>query len=188
MLFVIHARDKAGALPTRLANYDAHKAFLSDTSPHGVWIVMSGPLVADDGTTMSRQPVPRRGRRPRDSREIQSGRSVSFGRNLGECPDKLDSYVDKVRFDRGAATQVVSRRAVRPRPATASVLAWLRRGIRVHPKHGGQAWGSNSRRRSRPKRSNWTTTNRPSRARRSRSSCRRRFSGRPQHPRCSCRD
>jgi len=53
MLFVIHARDKAGALPTRLTNYDAHKAFLSDTSPHGVRIVMSGPLVADDGTTMT---------------------------------------------------------------------------------------------------------------------------------------
>ena len=52
MLFIIHAKDKAGALPTRLANYDAHKAFLSDTSPHDVRIVMSGPLVADDATTM----------------------------------------------------------------------------------------------------------------------------------------
>jgi hypothetical protein len=52
MLFVIHAKDKPGALPTRLANYDAHRAFLSDTSPHGVRIVMSGPLVADDATTM----------------------------------------------------------------------------------------------------------------------------------------
>lgn len=52
MLFIIHARDKAGALPTRLANYDAHKAFLADTSPHGVRIVMSGPLVADDGASM----------------------------------------------------------------------------------------------------------------------------------------
>jgi len=50
MLFVIHATDKAGALPTQLANYDAHKAFLSDTSPHGVRIVTSGPLVA--GTSM----------------------------------------------------------------------------------------------------------------------------------------
>jgi len=52
MLFVIHAKDKPGALPTRLANYDAHRAFLSDTSPHGVRIVMSGPLVADDEKTM----------------------------------------------------------------------------------------------------------------------------------------
>jgi uncharacterized protein len=52
MLFVIHAKDKPGALATRLANYDAHRAFLSDTSPHGVRIVMSGPLVADDATTM----------------------------------------------------------------------------------------------------------------------------------------
>jgi uncharacterized protein len=53
MLFIIHAKDKAGALPTRLANYDAHKAFLSDTSPHDVRIVMSGPLVADDESSMT---------------------------------------------------------------------------------------------------------------------------------------
>ncbi|MCV0396609.1 MAG: YciI family protein [Rhizobiaceae bacterium] len=52
MLFAIHALDKPGALPTRLANYDAHKAFLSDTSAFGIEIVMSGPLVADDGETM----------------------------------------------------------------------------------------------------------------------------------------
>ena len=52
MLFAIHALDRDGALPTRLANYDAHKAFLSDTSRFGVKIVMSGPLVSDDGQTM----------------------------------------------------------------------------------------------------------------------------------------
>jgi uncharacterized protein len=52
MLFVIHALDKPGALPTRLANYDAHKAFLADTSAFAVKIVMSGPLVADDGERM----------------------------------------------------------------------------------------------------------------------------------------
>ncbi|WP_207484402.1 YciI family protein [Arenibaculum pallidiluteum] len=52
MLFAIHALDKPGALPTRLVNYDEHKRFLADTSPFGVRIVMSGPLVADDGETM----------------------------------------------------------------------------------------------------------------------------------------
>lgn len=52
MLFVIHALDKPGALPSRLAHYDAHKAFLGDTSAFGMRIVMSGPLVADDGETM----------------------------------------------------------------------------------------------------------------------------------------
>ena len=52
MLFAIHALDKPGALPTRLAHYEAHKSFLSDTSAYGVKIVMSGPLVADDGETM----------------------------------------------------------------------------------------------------------------------------------------
>jgi uncharacterized protein len=52
MLFIIHAVDRTAALPTRLANYETHKAFLSDTSRFGVRIVMSGPLVADDGKTM----------------------------------------------------------------------------------------------------------------------------------------
>ena len=52
MLFVLHAIDRPGALPKRLSNYDAHKAFLSDTGSHGVKIVMSGPLTADDGATM----------------------------------------------------------------------------------------------------------------------------------------
>jgi uncharacterized protein YciI len=52
MFFVLHAFDKAAALEKRLTNYEAHKAFLADTSPHGVSIIMSGPLVADDGKTM----------------------------------------------------------------------------------------------------------------------------------------
>lgn len=52
MLFAIHALDKPGALPVRLIHYDAHKAFLGDTGAYGVKIVMSGPLVADDGATM----------------------------------------------------------------------------------------------------------------------------------------
>lgn len=52
MLFAIHALDKPGAPDARLANYEAHKAFLADTSALNVRIVMSGPLVADDGTAM----------------------------------------------------------------------------------------------------------------------------------------
>ena len=52
MLFIIHAVDRTDALATRLEHYDAHKAFLSDTSRFGVKIVMSGPLVPDDGKTM----------------------------------------------------------------------------------------------------------------------------------------
>ena len=52
MLFAIHAIDRTGEQPTRLANYYAHKEYLSDTSRFGVKIVMSGPLVSDDGATM----------------------------------------------------------------------------------------------------------------------------------------
>ena len=49
MLFVIHALDKPGALAERLAHYEAHKA---DAATHGVEIVMSGPLMDDDGSAM----------------------------------------------------------------------------------------------------------------------------------------
>lgn len=52
MLYVIHAVDRPDALADRIASYDAHKAFLADTSAYGVRIVMSGPLVDDDGATM----------------------------------------------------------------------------------------------------------------------------------------
>jgi uncharacterized protein YciI len=52
MLFAIHAIDRAGALDKRLSHYEAHKAFLFDTSAYDVTIVMSGPLTADDGQSM----------------------------------------------------------------------------------------------------------------------------------------
>ncbi|RRH93993.1 YciI family protein [Mesorhizobium tamadayense] len=49
MLFVVHCLDRADALPRRLANYDAHKAYLASGS---IATVISGPLVAEDGVTM----------------------------------------------------------------------------------------------------------------------------------------
>jgi uncharacterized protein YciI len=52
MLFVIHALDKPGSLPVRLANYEAHKAYLTGSEAKGIRTVMSGPLVEDDGETM----------------------------------------------------------------------------------------------------------------------------------------
>jgi uncharacterized protein YciI len=50
MHFAIHCLDKAGALDTRLANYDAHRAYLAAATT--VAIVISGPLLAEDGETM----------------------------------------------------------------------------------------------------------------------------------------
>ena len=49
MHFVIHCLDGPGALPTRLKHYESHKAYLSSAP---VAIVISGPLLADDGETM----------------------------------------------------------------------------------------------------------------------------------------
>jgi uncharacterized protein len=51
MLFTIHALDKPGMLATRLAAYDAHRAYLNSMDGGAVKIVMSGPLVEDDGVT-----------------------------------------------------------------------------------------------------------------------------------------
>lgn len=53
MLFVIHALDHDDGLPTRLANYDAHKAYLASHGDPRCKMVMSGPLVKDDGETMT---------------------------------------------------------------------------------------------------------------------------------------
>ncbi|WP_349631812.1 YciI family protein [Burkholderia pyrrocinia] len=49
MYFVIHCVDREGALERRLANYEAHKAYLAGAK---VRSIISGPLVSDDGETM----------------------------------------------------------------------------------------------------------------------------------------
>jgi uncharacterized protein len=49
MHFVVHCLDHADALDTRLANYEDHKAYLASAP---VKLVISGPLLADDGETM----------------------------------------------------------------------------------------------------------------------------------------
>ncbi len=49
MHYIIHCLDKPGALPVRLENYTAHRAYLAEAP---VKIVISGPLVADDNETM----------------------------------------------------------------------------------------------------------------------------------------
>jgi len=48
MLFTIYCVDKPGNLPLRLQHYEAHKEHCRTGLP----IVMSGPLVDDDGETM----------------------------------------------------------------------------------------------------------------------------------------
>lgn len=47
--FIVHCLDAPDALPRRLEHYEAHKAYLS-TAP--VRILVSGPLMSDDGETM----------------------------------------------------------------------------------------------------------------------------------------
>ena len=49
MHFIVHCLDKPGMVETRLANYEAHKTYLG-TGP--IDIIISGPLVQDDGVTM----------------------------------------------------------------------------------------------------------------------------------------
>lgn len=49
MRFAVHCLDAEGALPLRLAHYEAHKAHLA-AGP--VATVISGPLLAEDGETM----------------------------------------------------------------------------------------------------------------------------------------
>lgn len=49
MHYVIHCLDHPGAVEKRLANYEAHKAYLAAAK---IKTVMSGPLLADDEQTM----------------------------------------------------------------------------------------------------------------------------------------
>ena len=51
MHFVVHALDHPDALPKRLDVIDAHRTYLQLTRAD-VKILMSGPLVVDDGKTM----------------------------------------------------------------------------------------------------------------------------------------
>ena len=49
MHYVVHCIDRPGAVPDRLHHYEAHKAYLA-TAP--ARILVSGPLLAEDGVTM----------------------------------------------------------------------------------------------------------------------------------------
>ena len=49
MHYVIHCLDHPGAVQKRLDHYEAHKAYLGAAA---MQTVMSGPLMADDETTM----------------------------------------------------------------------------------------------------------------------------------------
>ena len=50
MRFAIHCLDGEGAVATRLSLYETHKAYL--TAAERVRMVISGPLLAEDGETM----------------------------------------------------------------------------------------------------------------------------------------
>ncbi len=53
-LYVLHAKDRPGALQLRLDLYAAHRTFLEEQDEGGpVSVVMSGPLQTDDGEAMT---------------------------------------------------------------------------------------------------------------------------------------
>ena len=51
MLFVIHAIDKTGGMPTRAKFYRDHRIHLDRAETYDVDVVTAGTLVADDGET-----------------------------------------------------------------------------------------------------------------------------------------
>jgi uncharacterized protein YciI len=51
MLFVIHAVDRAGGMPTRAKFYRAHRQHLDQAERYNVDVVTAGTLVGDDGET-----------------------------------------------------------------------------------------------------------------------------------------
>ncbi|MEM9011132.1 MAG: YciI family protein [Pseudomonadota bacterium] len=51
MIFVVLAKDRPGALDLRLANIDAHRAYLAEHQ-HPVETLLSGPLLAEGDESM----------------------------------------------------------------------------------------------------------------------------------------
>lgn len=51
MLFVIHALDKKGAMPTRAKHYRDHRIHLDRSETYQVDVITAGTLIADDGET-----------------------------------------------------------------------------------------------------------------------------------------
>jgi uncharacterized protein len=51
MLFVIHALDKNGEMPTRAKHYRDHRQHLDRAEDYDVDVVTAGTLLADDGET-----------------------------------------------------------------------------------------------------------------------------------------
>src|SRR5262245_28868696 len=49
MLFVIHALDKVGELPTRAKHYRDHRLHLDRAEDYDVDVITAGTLIADDG-------------------------------------------------------------------------------------------------------------------------------------------
>ena len=72
MLFVIHATDKKGGMPTRAKFYRDHRIHLDKAEDYDVDVMTAGTLVADDGETPCRQRVRDRRRRPRHRRSPSS--------------------------------------------------------------------------------------------------------------------
>ena len=51
MLFVIHALDKKGEMPTRAKHYRDHRIHLDRAEDYGVDVITAGTLLSDDGET-----------------------------------------------------------------------------------------------------------------------------------------
>jgi uncharacterized protein YciI len=51
MLYVIHALDKPGELPTRAKHYRDHRLHLDRAEDYNVDVITAGTLVADDNET-----------------------------------------------------------------------------------------------------------------------------------------
>jgi len=51
MLFVIHALDKKGEMPTRAKHYRDHRIHLDRSEEYQVDVITAGTLIDDDGVT-----------------------------------------------------------------------------------------------------------------------------------------
>jgi uncharacterized protein YciI len=50
-LFVVHALDRKGGLADRRKFYDEHRAYVGSAASKRICMIMSGPILAEDGDT-----------------------------------------------------------------------------------------------------------------------------------------
>jgi uncharacterized protein YciI len=103
MLFVIHALDKKGEMPTRAKHYRDHRIHLDRAEQYQVDVITAGTLISDDGETPCGSVF-----------VIDAGTRDAAERFVRSDPYHVNNVWDRVDihgYNKKRGTPIVSRRA-----------------------------------------------------------------------------